>query len=73
MIDETPANSGLVGRSSKDQLTLAALGFGMAVPVLYYGIQLGAAPYFPNYSFKSHVANALGPISRAIQLFSTPV
>src|SRR5215472_15958783 len=60
MIDETPANSALVGRSSRDRLTLAALGFGMVVPVLYYGIQLVAAPFFPGYSFMRHAASALG-------------
>ena len=29
-----------------DGITLATLGFGIAVPLLYYGAQLVAAPFF---------------------------
>ncbi len=32
----------------------------MAVPFLYYGIQIVAAPYFPDYSFASQAASLLG-------------
>lgn len=33
---------------------------GVAVPCLYFGIQLLAAPFFPNYSFADHIASLLG-------------
>jgi hypothetical membrane protein len=44
----------------KDKFTLALLGFGIAVPVLYYGIQLIAAPFFPGFSFLGTTASELG-------------
>lgn len=34
--------------------------FGILVPVLYYGIQLLAAPTYPGYSFIGNVASELG-------------
>jgi hypothetical membrane protein len=40
--------------------TTTALYMGVAVPILYFGIQLLAAPFFPNYSFVDHVASLLG-------------
>ncbi len=43
-----------------DDITLAALRFGIAVPLLYYGIQLVAAPFFPEFSFLGTTASELG-------------
>lgn len=37
-----------------------ALGSGIVVPILYFGTQLVAAPFFPDYSFLSMVASVLG-------------
>jgi len=45
---------------TKDGITLAALQMGMAVPFLYFGTQLVAAPFFPGYSFLSMPASLLG-------------
>ncbi len=57
---DSPADTRAVHRPSRDYLTLAALGMGMAVPFLYYGVQIAAAPYFPGYSFMSQAASLLG-------------
>jgi hypothetical membrane protein len=43
-----------------DDITLASLKFGIAVPLLYYGIQLVAAPFFPDFSVLSTTASELG-------------
>jgi hypothetical membrane protein len=40
--------------------TTTALYMGVAVPILYFGIQLLATPFFPNYNFVDHVASLLG-------------
>jgi hypothetical membrane protein len=40
--------------------TTTALYMGVTVPIFYFGIQLLAAPFFPNYSFVDHVASLLG-------------
>jgi hypothetical membrane protein len=45
---------------TNDPLTLILLGMGMAVPFLYFGIQLLTAPFYPGYSFVSNVASELG-------------
>ena len=45
---------------TKEDLTIAALQMGMAVPFLYLGTQLVAAPFFPGYSFLSMPASLLG-------------
>jgi hypothetical membrane protein len=37
-----------------------ALALGMAVPALYFGIQIAAAPFYPGYSFLSRDASTLG-------------
>jgi len=42
------------------KLTLSALALGAAVPILYFGIQIVAAPFFPGYSFLSRDASSLG-------------
>ncbi len=43
-----------------DRLTLVALRAGVAVPLLYFGIQLLAAPFYPGYSFVARDASTLG-------------
>ena len=43
-----------------DDLTLALLGFAIAVPVLYYGIQVVAAPFYPDFSVVRTIASELG-------------
>ncbi len=43
-----------------DDITLALLRFAIAVPLLYYGIQLVAAPFFPDFSFLGTTASELG-------------
>ena len=60
MVSDPPEDTRFLRRSSRNQFTLVALGFGMAVPFLYYGIQLVAAPFFPGYRFISHAASDLG-------------
>src|SRR5580704_701549 len=37
-----------------------ALGMGIAVPFLYFGVQFAAAPFYPGYSFLSRDASTLG-------------
>jgi hypothetical protein len=44
---------------SRGALTLA-LGMGFAVPFLYFGIQIAAAPFYPAYSFLARDASTLG-------------
>jgi hypothetical membrane protein len=41
-------------------LTRIALGMGIAVPFLYFGTQIVAALFYPNYSFLSQSASELG-------------
>jgi hypothetical protein len=36
------------------------LGLGIVLPVLYFGIQLAAAPFYPAYSFLNRDASTLG-------------
>ncbi len=55
-----PSNTQPVRRSMKDRVTLAALGLGITVAFIYYGIQIVAAPYLPDYSFVRHPASLLG-------------
>ena len=45
--------------ANKSAITLA-LGTGLAVPFLYFGIQIAAAPFFPGYSFLARDASTLG-------------
>jgi hypothetical protein len=42
------------------KLSLLALALGMAIPILYFGIQIAAAPFYPGYSFLSRDASSLG-------------
>jgi hypothetical membrane protein len=44
----------------KERVLKFALASGTVVPVLYFGTQLLAAPFFPGYSFLSMVASLLG-------------
>ena len=44
----------------KEKVLAFALGCGIMVPMLYFGNQLLAAPFFPNYSFLSMDASLLG-------------
>lgn len=44
----------------KERVLVFALASGIVVPVLYFGTQLLAAPFFPGYSFLSMVASLLG-------------
>ena len=44
----------------RDWITVRALGLGVAVPFLYYGIQAAAAPFFPGFSFLTTIASDLG-------------
>jgi hypothetical membrane protein len=43
-----------------DGITLSLLGFGVAVPLLYYGVQVVAAPFFPGFSVLGTTASELG-------------
>jgi hypothetical protein len=49
-----------VRRTMKDRATVAALGLGIAVPFIYYGTQIVAAPFFTDYSFVRQPASLLG-------------
>src|SRR5215212_5848091 len=44
----------------KEKVLVFALRSGIMVPILYFGTQLLAAPFFPGYSFVSMVASLLG-------------
>jgi hypothetical membrane protein len=43
-----------------EPITLVSLGCGIAVPFLYYGVQLASAPFFPGFSFLGTTASELG-------------
>ena len=47
-------------RTVSPRLTALALAAGIAVPFLYFGAQLAAAPFFPGYSFRRQSASMLG-------------
>ena len=44
----------------RNVVTLTLLACGVAVPVIYYGIQVLAAAYEPDYSFVRQAASELG-------------
>lgn len=44
----------------KEKVLTFALGIGIAVPFLYFGVQIVAAPFYPGYSFLSMDASTLG-------------
>jgi len=53
-------------------VTRIALALGVAVPLLYLGTQLVAAPFYPGYDFVRQVASELGsPASHAPWVFNT--
>jgi hypothetical membrane protein len=49
--------------SSKEGRIVAALGMGVAVPFLYFGIQVVASLFWPGYSFLNQDASTLGSAS----------
>jgi hypothetical protein len=49
-----------LSRGDGSRLVAFALGAGVAVPFLYFGAQLAAAPFFPGYSFLRQSASMLG-------------
>lgn len=49
----------------KEKITVAMLRMGIVVPIVYFGIPIVAAPYYPGYSFVKHTASELGS-NRAI-------
>ncbi|MDX2005757.1 MAG: DUF998 domain-containing protein [Meiothermus sp.] len=50
--------------SKSHSLVRAALGCAMAVPLLYFGVQVLAAPFFPTFSLLTTTASDLGsPLS----------
>jgi len=54
-----------------DRFTRTALGFGVIVPVAYFGIQLVAAVFYPGYSFLNQDASTLGSVgSRCPAVFN---
>src|SRR6516162_10207459 len=45
---------------TRERPIVVALGMGVAVPFLYFGIQIVAAPFYPGYSFLNRDASTLG-------------
>jgi hypothetical protein len=65
-------HAGLAARKRPATTTALLLWMGIAVPFLYFGVQLAAAPFFPGYSFLSRDASTLGsPGSRLPAVFNT--
>ena len=50
----------VMSQERTDRLMRAALGAGVLVPVIYFGIQLVAAPFYPGYSFVRDATSLLG-------------
>lgn len=46
--------------TTRENLTVFALQIGIAVPFLYFGTQIIAAAFYPNYSFLTMAASLLG-------------
>src|SRR5215207_10808922 len=44
----------------KEKLTVLTLQLGMTVPFFYFGTQIIAAAFYPNYSFSTMAASLLG-------------
>ncbi|HEY9137887.1 MAG TPA: DUF998 domain-containing protein [Terriglobus sp.] len=52
--------------------TRTCLAFAVAIPIVYFGTQLIAAPFFPQYSFTQQAASLLGsPASHLPWIFNT--
>lgn len=49
-----------MNRTGPTRIESASLICGIAVPLVYFGIQLAAAPFYPGYSFFSQDASSLG-------------
>jgi len=49
-----------VGTGWSARVFRAGLWAGVAAPVVYYGTQLAAAPFYPGYSFTTQMASDLG-------------
>lgn len=45
-----------------------ALRCGIAVPIIYYGAQVIAAPFYPDYSLRAHEASLLGSDSSRLPI-----
>ncbi len=48
------------GQLMAEKATLWLLRFGIAVPLIYYGIQVLAAPFYPGFSVLGNTASELG-------------
>src|SRR3990172_11849925 len=46
--------------TTRETITVFALQMGIAIPFLYFGTQIIAAPFYPNYSFLTMAASLLG-------------
>jgi len=57
---QVTVSSGVTGLALNDRWTRAAVAAGVTVPLLYYGVQLAAAPFYPRYSFLAQDASDLG-------------
>ena len=60
MVVDSPAIGHFLSVSSRNRFARIGLASGMAVPFLYYGTQIVAAPFFPDYSFMRQAASLLG-------------
>jgi hypothetical protein len=45
---------------TNDKITIASLSLGMMVPIVYFGMQIVAASFYPGYNFLSQTASDLG-------------
>jgi len=62
----------LPARARAFDLVPHVLAWGVALPVIYFGIQAAAAPFYPGYSFFSQDASSLGSAaSTAPWIFNT--
>ena len=59
-------------KPAKQRLTTLMLWAAVAVPLVYFGVQLMAAPFYPGYSFAADTASMLGTsASRHPGIFNT--
>jgi hypothetical protein len=65
MVVDLPAGEYSVPLSFRDYISRIGLASAMTVPFLYYGTQVVAAPFFPDYSVRRQAF--LGPISRPVR------
>jgi hypothetical protein len=64
---KAPSARGLLGQmhnpqniQTRDKLILGSLWLGIFVPIIYFGMQIVAAIFYPGYSFLSQTASELG-------------